>query len=182
MTTGLCFAHYQRKRKGTDMTRPITPYRRLGADPEGLPCGVQECERGAAIRGFCRLHYARLRKHGDPLLVNKRGAKRVRVDLPDETSPSKLARILGVSRQRAHQILNRDAHLARHAVTAAVKAGRLVRPAACERCGTKSRRLEAHHWDYREALDVRWVCPPCHSIVHSHHPTVHGKSNQPTAR
>lgn len=181
-TSGLCSAHYQRRRYGVDMSGPIRRHKVDGWNPEGQPCGVTGCERGASVRGLCKMHYARLRKHGDPLVIKKRGTKRVIVDLPNETSPAKLGRLLGVSRQRAHQLLNRDAHNARMAVTNALQAGRIVKPARCARCQVKTSDLEAHHWDYREELDVRWLCPPCHSIVHPHHPTVHGKDNQPESR
>ncbi len=88
--------------------------------------------------------------------------------LPEERSPTKLARLLGVSRQRAHQLLNLDAHRARASVRKALKSGRLVKPAACDGCGTQPGRLEAHHRDYDLRLDVHWLCIPCHNIVHPH--------------
>lgn len=182
-SVGLCSAHYQRRRYGRSMSQPIRIYKVPDAKAhEGETCRVTGCERGAAVRGLCKMHYARDQKHGDPLALNKRGTKRSVINLPNETSPTKLGRLLGVSKQRAHQLLNREAHNARMAVTNALHAGRLVKPDQCERCSAHQDDLEAHHWDYREPLDVRWLCPPCHSIVHPHHPTVHGKSNQPTER
>jgi ribosomal protein S27AE len=42
-----------------------------------------------------------------------------------------------------------------------VKCGNLVRPAICEQCG-EERRIEAAHKDYRDPLDVRWLCIKCH--------------------
>lgn len=174
-STGLCAAHYQRKRIGIDMDRPITRYRSSGVNSG--PCGVTGCDGMAVARGLCRLHYGRLRRHGDPLNMGKRGRPPVITELPQETSPARLGRMLGVSRQRAHQLLNMPAHRARGAVNRALQSGKLIKPSSCERCNKRTSRLEAHHWDYREELDVRWLCSPCHSIVHPHHPTVHGKSN-----
>lgn len=84
-------------------------------------------------------------------------------------SPSELGRALGVTRQRAHQILNRPDHRARVAVKNAVRTGRLVRPSHCEECAAPAR-LQAHHPDYSKRLDVLWVCAPCHVKVHPHHP------------
>ncbi len=43
-----------------------------------------------------------------------------------------------------------------------VKAGHLIRPAACEECGAGDRRIEAAHRDYDRPLDVRWLCRSCH--------------------
>ena len=53
---------------------------------------------------------------------------------------------------------------ARHAVTNALAAAKLVRPEACERCGTVGR-VEAHHPDYSKPLEVRWLCKSCHREV-----------------
>lgn len=57
---------------------------------------------------------------------------------------------------------------ARRAVEYARKRGALVKPAACEDCGTvpPRQRLHAHHEDYTKALDVVWVCGPCHGKRH----------------
>lgn len=48
---------------------------------------------------------------------------------------------------------------ARHAVSNAIRNGRLVR-LACSVCG--SDRAQAHHDDYSRPLDVRWMCFRCH--------------------
>lgn len=45
---------------------------------------------------------------------------------------------------------------------AAVRRGELVRPDACERCGTSGGRIEASHDDYDKPLEVEWLCPRCH--------------------
>lgn len=48
-----------------------------------------------------------------------------------------------------------------NAVHRAIKAGLLVRPAACGRCETACR-PQASHDDYSRTLDVEWLCRPCH--------------------
>lgn len=161
VSRNLCASHYQQARANGQIA--IRERYEVGG-----PCGVVGCERPRSVRGLCATHYSRERNNGNPLIV-RRAPKTVRI-IPDEKSPAKLARILGVSRQRAHQILNRDAHNTRHALNRAVAAGEVRKPGACERCQKQTADLEAHHWDYREVLDVRWLCPPCHSIVHPHHP------------
>ena len=50
---------------------------------------------------------------------------------------------------------------AHNAVAYAIKTGRLRRQ-RCENCGTKSK-LEAHHDDYTQKLDIHWLCNVCHS-------------------
>lgn len=47
----------------------------------------------------------------------------------------------------------------------AVRAGRLIRPAACQECGFASR-VHGHHDDYSKPLEVRWLCTPCHAKAH----------------
>lgn len=53
----------------------------------------------------------------------------------------------------------------RAAVSHAIKRGRLIKPKACQLCG-KVGRLEAHHHNYAERLNVRWLCSVCHGIEH----------------
>lgn len=68
--------------------------------------------------------------------------------------------------------MNREKHNARRALHCAVKAGQIVKPERCVRCGVITPELEAHHPDYREPLKVEWVCVPCHNVVHPHPPKV----------
>lgn len=86
-------------------------------------------------------------------------------------SPTRLGRKLGVTRQRAHQLMNPEKHRARYYVSKAVRNGILVKPLECERCLKRKRAyrdIQAHHEDYNSPLDVQWLCAPCHNIVHPH--------------
>lgn len=49
----------------------------------------------------------------------------------------------------------------------ALNAGRLTRPATCERCGITTTRLDAHHADYSRPLAVEWLCTACHQRHHA---------------
>jgi hypothetical protein len=51
-------------------------------------------------------------------------------------------------------------------VSAALRNGSLVRPAACSAC-SKACKPQAHHDDYGKPLEVRWLCVGCH--VRHHH-------------
>lgn len=54
--------------------------------------------------------------------------------------------------------------LARQRLNAAIRKGRIIRQ-PCRRCGSTTR-VEAHHPNYSEALNVVWLCDPCHRIQH----------------
>ena len=43
--------------------------------------------------------------------------------------------------------------------------GELVPPETCEECG-KMVYLHAHHEDYSDPYNVKWVCRPCHRKIH----------------
>lgn len=83
-------------------------------------------------------------------------------------SPTKLAHIMGVSRQRAEQILHPEKYRARNAVKYALASGKLIRDAVCCKCLRPHDHLEAHHSDYQRQLDVQWLCRVCHNLVHPH--------------
>lgn len=57
---------------------------------------------------------------------------------------------------------------ARRAIAWRVRDGYLVKPTQCSRCGRKpgSRKLHAHHKDYRKPLQVEWLCSLCHGKEH----------------
>lgn len=53
----------------------------------------------------------------------------------------------------------------RNEVKKAIRNGVLTRPKECSRCGDIGR-VHAHHDDYRQPLDVRWLCSACHLAFH----------------
>lgn len=58
-------------------------------------------------------------------------------------------------KQRAHE-----------AVHYSCKYGDLERPDKCPECGESGRRIEAHHEDYSEPLNIEWLCSSCHKSLH----------------
>ncbi len=134
-------------------------------------CSVEGCEdNGPFVRGWCLPHYRRFYNHGDPIYKRPAVPTRSRRVPEGIESTRDLAKVLGVSRQRAHQLLNQDKHNARGLVAAAIRSGVIAKPPFCFRCGNKTEDLEAHHWDYDRPLDVGWFCPKCHAAVHPHAP------------
>lgn len=54
---------------------------------------------------------------------------------------------------------------ARSIVYYAVKTGELLKPNACEECN-RTVFVNAHHTDYKQPLDVNWLCRACHNKLH----------------
>lgn len=52
------------------------------------------------------------------------------------------------------------------AVSCAVRYGKILKPDICMNCGTKPKRLEAHHYKgYDHPLKVIWLCTSCHRAL-----------------
>jgi hypothetical protein len=63
--------------------------------------------------------------------------------------------------QRPRRIRTRAA---RYAAALAEQLGLIERPKGCAWC-RRRRRLERHHWDYAEPLNVTFLCSECHAIA-----------------
>ncbi|HEX8198985.1 MAG TPA: hypothetical protein VF590_00755 [Isosphaeraceae bacterium] len=53
---------------------------------------------------------------------------------------------------------------ARYAAALAEQLGLIERPGCCSWC-RRRRRLERHHWNYHEPLNVTFLCAECHAIA-----------------
>jgi hypothetical protein len=63
--------------------------------------------------------------------------------------------------QKPRRIRTRSA---RYAAALGEQLGLIERPRGCAWC-RRRHRLERHHWDYEEPLNVTFLCPDCHSIA-----------------
>lgn len=54
---------------------------------------------------------------------------------------------------------------AREAVKTAIVRGKITKPDACSKCGSRGK-IQAHHDDYLKKLDVIWLCTVCHAERH----------------
>ena len=64
----------------------------------------------------------------------------------------------------------RDAVRAR--TKAALRSGKITKPACCEACTDKCE-LQAHHTDYAKPLEVVFLCARCHARLHELAPQTH---------
>lgn len=71
-----------------------------------------------------------------------------------------------LERSKTWQQANREKRAAHIMVGNAVRAGKILKPSACQRCGEASVKLDGHHEDYAKPLDVTWLCEPCHGARH----------------
>lgn len=123
-----------------------------------------------SICKLCRLQMDRDRRKNDPVWVEKRKvqnsefhyqnrdaiAERKKEWLNSENG-KKLHRA-SAKRRKENNVDKRKAH---GAVERAVRNGLLVKPKKCQLCNS-TKRIEAHHHDYRKTLSVLWVCKKCH--------------------
>lgn len=66
-----------------------------------------------------------------------------------------------------------------NAVNARIRAGRIPKGNACQKCFKRGVRLHAHHSDYFKPYTVRWLCVQCHKNWHSQYgPAPNGQSQQ----
>jgi hypothetical protein len=65
---------------------------------------------------------------------------------------------------------NRDKRktAAHNLVYRAIEEGKLVRPDKCSKC-LKTGKIEGHHEDYYNPLEVIWLCNRCHRVIHTGH-------------
>lgn len=84
-------------------------------------------------------------------LESRKAANRARAAVTPRTSDA----------NRAFRNRNPEKYAAHSALEYALRAGRLTKPDACERCG-EARRIHGHHEDYSKPLEVMWLCAPCH--------------------
>jgi hypothetical protein len=55
---------------------------------------------------------------------------------------------------------------ARYAAALGEQLGLIARPKCCPWC-RRRQRLQRHHWDYADPLDVIFLCSDCHAIADS---------------
>ncbi len=141
-------------------------------------CSVEGCDRKHHAKGFCGKHHKRLWTHGDPLFT------KVNMDHQggcNEESCAEPYYANGKCRYHYHKQYtkqnpevyfksnkeyrgrNPDKRKAHGVIANAIRRGKMKRM-PCEECG--SEKSEAHHDDYSQPLNVRWLCRNHHLAFH----------------
>ena len=66
---------------------------------------------------------------------------------------------------RKYGYRNRNKRAIQGKLQRAVKSGRITKPTVCSDCGCNDK-IQAHHSDYSDALNVLWLCHRCHKAIH----------------
>lgn len=62
--------------------------------------------------------------------------------------------------------------VARSMVSNALRDGRLIKALNCSECGCDEK-IEGHHDNYMEPLNVRWLCEKCHKTWHKYNKPIY---------
>ena len=100
--------------------------------------------------------------HADGLRSECKSCNRERVRKYTRTPKGKISLI---EKYKKRTMLYPEKRKAQERIRYEVRAGRIIKPSACERCG-RAERIQAHHEDYSKPLDVLWLCEPCHKFHH----------------
>lgn len=74
-------------------------------------------------------------------------------------------RIAILAYQKKVREKNKDKINARCKLNLHILRGRIKKPNICSKCKETCEKIEAHHEDYLNALDVIWVCKKCHTLL-----------------
>ena len=128
-----------------------------------------------AICKHCRLLHDRIRRINDPEWVKKRKEQNKQFHLSNKETifirkkkyrESEKNKESHRNSSMLYKQNNKEKIRAHEAVYRAIKRGELMRKLNCEICfGTC--KIEAHHANYKQPLNVIWLCHSCHMSLHS---------------
>lgn len=127
-------------------TKPVAEFSRNRVRADGLQNQCKQCHSEVSRRYVA----ANPEKH-------HRAVKKWRESNRDKTR--------AISRKWREQ--NPEKRAAHIAVVRGIRAGEIVKTAACQECYIRTEDLHAHHDDYTKPLTVRWLCRRCHALVHA---------------
>tara|TARA_R110002020_G_C15997127_1_gene749880 strand:+ start:137 stop:616 length:480 start_codon:yes stop_codon:yes gene_type:complete len=134
--------------------KPLSEYYKHAAMKDGHLGKCKECQK------------ANTKKNYNPDRERIRNVKPHRVAARaayQKTEAGKAAMRRGRDKWREKNTIKRAAHII---VGNAVRDGKITKPDSCEECGCTPKRLHGHHDDYTQPLNVRWLCPKCHTAWH----------------
>lgn len=105
--------------------------------------------------------------------VIKNRIKRVNYYRKYDTERNKLdhRKERSIVRNKIYRKTNPKKYKAHGIVSRAIRSGKLIKGSSCESCSSL-KKLNAHHDDYNQPLEVRWLCSVCHSAWHKHNEAI----------
>lgn len=147
---------------GCNEVKPFEKFYRDRKRTDGRQTRCKRCQssEGRAWRLANKAHAASLGRRWDE---NNREKRREKAREWRKANPGKATEHAAKARRR-----NPEKVRARKLVHRAIERGTMQKPHGCSLCGKEppERLLQAHHPDYSKPLDVEWLCPRCHGLVH----------------
>jgi ribosomal protein S27AE len=135
---------------------------------------TKECAKCGAVKDLDQFNVQPDGKHGRHpyckpcvLAYNREWAERNRQRRREQCRVQHGTYLARNGKRRASKLVSKEARRAHLAVARALKSGVLEKPARCPSCGSQDSPIHAHHADYSQPLDVRWLCAPCHGRLHA---------------
>lgn len=79
---------------------------------------------------------------------------------------TKKGREILINASKKYRKNNRYKVLAHYAIRAAIRNGEITKPVYCSSCKSTILKIQGHHEDYSNPLDVIWLCHSCHVKLH----------------
>lgn len=147
-------------------TKPVDAYYKHPLTSSGLDSTCKDCRKAMVAENRAKkIDYYRefdRKRANDPNRVLARKEYR-------KTEAGKAAVRRATLAYHKRYPAKRFAH---NVVNAAIRDGKLIKPEACESCGS-NKKIEAHHCDYTKPYDVNWLCESCHKEWHKNNSPIY---------
>lgn len=140
--------------------KPLTEFYKHKNMPDGHLNKCKECTKRDVSANYRKNieHYKEYEK--------KRAARPDRVKARSDYAKTDSGKIAARKARSKWGSNNPVKRMASTIIGNAVRDGKIAKPDKCECCGSSPKRIHGHHDDYAKPLDVRWLCPGCHSKWH----------------
>ena len=150
--------------------KPLGEFYRRAASNDGRQLHCLVCDKAKAQARYASPEGRRAKKEYNAVhnaLPAVKAARRARDASPEGRAVQRTAD----AKYRADHPVQRAAAMR---LNYEVKMARVTKPDSCAKCDAVAR-LDAHHHDYAQPLNVAWLCRPCHKAWHTEHgPGING--------
>lgn len=150
----------QKKCKKCNKLLHLTDFYKSKQTQDGYLCHCKDCMKENA-RAYRKLNIEKVKEYdrNRPNAVERGQKQRNRI---------KNSKAL---RQKCNKLKNKwtkrnpEKKSAQRLLGRAVQKGLILKPKSCSKCKS-TEKIEAHHYDYKEPLEVDWLCISCHNMKH----------------